>query len=52
MTAGFLVVGSRMAPVEEVICDEENGVLVYFFKPENIAERVVAALTEPEDILR
>ena len=47
MAAGCLVVGSRTAPVEEVIRDGENGVLVEFFRPEDIAERVVEVLAEP-----
>ena len=48
MSAGCLVVGSRTAPVEEVIRDGENGVLVDFFKPGEIAEQVVEALAEPK----
>lgn len=48
MAAGCLVVGSRTAPVEEGICDQENGLLVDFFKPEEIADKVVSALSEPE----
>ena len=49
MSAGCLVVGSRTAPVEEVIRDGENGWLVDFFSPEKIANRVVAALNSPEE---
>jgi len=48
MSAGCLVIGSRTPSVEEVIRDGENGILVDFFKPEEIAEKVIAALAEPE----
>ncbi|ACL56945.1 glycosyltransferase family 4 protein [Methylobacterium nodulans] len=48
MAAGCLVVGSATPPVEEVIRDGENGLLVDFFSPGAIAEAVVRALTEPE----
>lgn len=48
MSASCLVVGSRTAPVEEVIRDGENGLLVDFFKPQEIADRVVAVLEEPD----
>ena len=44
MAAGCLLVASRTAPVEEVIRDGENGLLVDFFSPAQIAERVVAVL--------
>jgi glycosyltransferase involved in cell wall biosynthesis len=47
MAAGCLVVASRTAPVEEVVRDGENGVLVDFFSPPEIAARVIAALAEP-----
>ena len=46
MSAGCLLVASRTAPVEEVIGDGENGLLVDFFSPIEIAERVISALAE------
>ena len=50
MSAGCLVVGSRTPPVEEVIRDGENGLLVDFFAPEAIAERVDFALVHQNDL--
>jgi glycosyltransferase involved in cell wall biosynthesis len=44
MSAQCLVVGSRTAPVEEVIRDGENGVLADIFKPNEIAEWVIDVL--------
>lgn len=44
MSAGCLVVASKTAPVEEVIRDGENGLLVDFFSVSEISERVIAAL--------
>lgn len=46
MAAGCLVVGSRTTPVEEVIRDGENGLLVDFFSYEKIAERVIDVLAD------
>ncbi|NKI69939.1 glycosyltransferase [Collimonas pratensis] len=46
MAAGCLVVGSRTSPIEEIIRDGENGLLVDIFSPEEIAERVIDALTD------
>jgi glycosyltransferase involved in cell wall biosynthesis len=47
MSAGCLLVASRTPPVQEVIKDGENGILVDLFSPAEIAERVVAALADP-----
>lgn len=47
MSAGCLVIGSRTQPVEEVITHGENGLLVDFFSPGEIAEQVTQALTLP-----
>lgn len=48
MSAGALVVGSRTAPVEEVIADSETGHLVDFFDTGEIAARLIACLAQPE----
>lgn len=46
MAAGCLVVGSRTQPVEEVIHHGGNGLLVDFFSPEQVADRVIDALED------
>jgi glycosyltransferase involved in cell wall biosynthesis len=46
MAAGCLVVGSRTQPVEEVIQHAANGLLVDFFSPEQIADRLIDALED------
>jgi glycosyltransferase involved in cell wall biosynthesis len=48
MSTGALVVGSRTGPVEDVIVDGENGLLVDFFDPEGLARRVAEVLAEPQ----
>jgi len=45
MSAGCLVVASRTPPVEEVIRDGENGLLVDFFSIEQIAAKIDEALS-------
>ena len=48
MAAGCVIVGSATPPVEEVIVDGENGLLVDFFAPKEIADRVDAVLDHPD----
>ena len=48
MSAGCLVVGSRTPPVEELIRDGENGLLVDFFDVKAWSARLIEALAEPE----
>jgi glycosyltransferase involved in cell wall biosynthesis len=48
MAAGCAIVGSRTAPVEEVIRDGENGYLVDFFDREALADRVSDMLVNRE----
>jgi glycosyltransferase involved in cell wall biosynthesis len=50
MSAGCLVVGSRTPPVEEVIRDGENGLLVDFFSTGQIANTVADALERQKDL--
>jgi len=48
MALGSLVVASKTPPVEEVIEDGQNGLLVSFHSPEVLAASVVEALANPE----
>ncbi len=48
MSCGCLVVGSRTQPVEEVIRDGENGLLVDFYSPESIAEAIDRVFDHPD----
>jgi glycosyltransferase involved in cell wall biosynthesis len=50
MSSSCAIIGSRTAPVEEVIRDGETGLLVDFFSPEAVAEAVVRALERPEEM--
>jgi glycosyltransferase involved in cell wall biosynthesis len=48
MALGSLVIASKTPPVEEVIEDGHNGLLVSFHSPEALAARVIEALANPE----
>jgi glycosyltransferase involved in cell wall biosynthesis len=48
MAAGCLLVASRTAPVQEVIEDGRNGVLVDFFDADALARRVADVLAAPD----
>lgn len=47
MSTGCLIIGSDTEPVREVIRDGENGLLVDFFSPKQIADRVDQVLDHP-----
>jgi glycosyltransferase involved in cell wall biosynthesis len=48
MAAGALVVGSATPPVQEVICNWENGLLVDFFDQQALVETVSQVLNNPD----
>lgn len=50
MATGCLMVASNTAPVREVITDGENGLLVDFFSPEQLAEKLAYALNNQEKL--
>jgi glycosyltransferase involved in cell wall biosynthesis len=49
MAAGCIVIGSRTAPVEELIEHGRNGMLVDFFSATELAEMVSMVLAQPRD---
>ncbi|NJD08581.1 MAG: glycosyltransferase [Methylococcaceae bacterium] len=48
MSAGCAVIGSRTPPVEEVLVDGANGLLVDFFSTEQLADAVDRVLDHPD----
>ncbi len=48
MACGCLIVGSATPPVLEVLRDGSNGLTVDFFAPKMLAQRIEAALAQPE----
>lgn len=46
MSIGCLVIGSRTAPVEEIITDQQNGLLVDFFDHQALAQTIAGALQQ------
>lgn len=48
MSTGCLIIGSNTPPVREVIEDGINGLLVDFFAPERIVERIEEVLNRPD----
>jgi glycosyltransferase involved in cell wall biosynthesis len=48
LSTGCLIVASNTAPVTEVIEDDVNGLLVDFFSPQQVCDRVIEALEQPE----
>jgi glycosyltransferase involved in cell wall biosynthesis len=47
LSSGCLVLGSATAPVQEVIQDGQNGLLVDFFDPKQIAARIDEVFNHP-----
>ncbi|WP_299412325.1 glycosyltransferase family 4 protein [Acaryochloris sp. IP29b_bin.148] len=48
MSAGCLLVASDTAPVTEVIKEGKNGLLVDFFSPQQVCDRIIEVLDHPD----
>jgi glycosyltransferase involved in cell wall biosynthesis len=51
MSAGCLLIASDTPPVKELIKDGKNGLLINFFSPQQIAEKVNTALDNSPDMI-
>lgn len=49
MACGAVVIGSATPPVQEVIRDGNNGLLVDYFDGEALAQRIAAVLADPAE---
>jgi glycosyltransferase involved in cell wall biosynthesis len=49
MSAGCAIVASDTSPVREAITNGENGVLVDFFNPQQLAQEVCRLMEEPKE---
>lgn len=48
LASGCLVIASDTAPVREVICHDDNGWLVNFFDSQELVEKILYFLVNPE----
>ena len=49
MSCGCCIIGSKTAPVEEVITNGENGILTYFFDTDELLSKVEYVLDNPSE---
>ena len=52
LSTGCLIVGSATPPVQEVIEDGVSGLLVEFFSPKKIANKIIQALDNPDKMAK
>ena len=52
LSTGCLIVASDTAPVREVIRNNVNGLLVDFFSPQQVCDRVIEALDNPKKMAK
>jgi glycosyltransferase involved in cell wall biosynthesis len=49
MSAGCMVIGADVAPVREMLTNNQTGILTDFFDHDQLAQRVLSALEKPDD---